>query len=87
MVIVTGMCTGQERTSGTLDDGKPWEKHVLVLLEGTRTREVRLDKGWDGPYPNTGDHVAVECSFGFGNKLHGVRLLPEPVAKVVLGAA
>jgi len=87
MVIVTGMATGQESTAGTLDDGQPWTKRVLVILEGTRTREIRLDKGWQGPIPVPGQFVAVECSFGYGNKLHGVRALSEEVAKAIDSAS
>lgn len=76
-VFVTGLVTGEEKSAGTLDDGTPWKKHVLVLLAGTRTLEVRLDKGWEGAVPSRGQEVAVECTVNSYGKFVGVRHCPE----------
>lgn len=84
-VYVTGMVTGQETSHGKLDNGDPWSKHCLVLLEGTRTVEVRLDKGWEGPIPEAGQRVVVECTVKYG-KFLGVRHTPQH-EKQLLGAA
>lgn len=72
--VITGDALGTEHRSGTLDNGNPWNVNELVVLDGLQLIRVRMED-FQGPIPQRGDFVAIECTHRFG-KFHAVRRVP-----------
>lgn len=58
--IVIGDVLGEEKKSGKLDSGDPWDTHKIAVLEGLDVTLVSV-KNFVGHIPGRGEFVALEC--------------------------